>query len=156
MEMVKRIEAVVRVGLLSGPYTEKDLRRMGHPYARKSLSKRGFKRTRLKGKQQLSEKIRGRNKGSGVAVPLLPINVTTGKLRRSAVILRIAKSDGGQDLRLAYREKYAQHVLNPKGTRAMKARGFQSAKAKIDKRFNKDLERNIKLIILRVAATGRV
>lgn len=155
LKAVRGIEEDVRVSLLSGPIKTRELRNMGHPFARRKFSARGFTRERLKGKQRLSTKDVGRNAGAAIAIPLLPINRQTGELAKSAAILRFPAGPGGQELRLAYRAPYAKYILAEKGTSKMVSRGFQAAKKKIDKRHNKALEFEIRRIILNAAASGR-
>lgn len=155
LQMVREVEVDVRISLLSGPITTRELRYMGHPFARRKYSSRGFMRERLKGRMRLSTKTSGTLKGVSIAVPLLPINRQSGALARSAAILRFPAGQSGQELRLAYRAPYAKHILNPKGTEPMVARGFQVAKKRIDKRHNKALEMRLRLMILTAARTGR-
>lgn len=154
----KRTQEISRIvirELMSGPYKEKDLRNMGHPYARRRMSRQGFQRERLKGGRVLSTKVRGNFAGAGISVPLLPVNKNTGNLVNSAAVLRIRAASGEQTYTLGFRASYAKYVLSKTGTKRMRARGWQAAKARIDKRENRITEEMIRLMILRAAATGR-
>jgi hypothetical protein len=142
--------------LMSGPLKEADRRRMGFPYARRRLSRLGFQRERLKGGAVLSTKLRGLGKGSGISVPLLPINRDTGGLVASAAILRFPAVGNDQKLTLAFRASYAKYVLSEKGTKSMRARGYTTALKRINKQENKQTVYELRLMILNAAATGRV
>jgi hypothetical protein len=146
---------------VSGPLKAKDRRRLGHPYARRKFSKRGFERTGprthgIKG-YRMSARLRHGQPTVAAAVPLLPINADTGRLRKS-LRMRAAppKDPSGQVLQLGFTAPYAKHVLNPKGTKRMVARGFQKWKAGVDRRKNRELTHELKRMILRAAVHGKV
>jgi len=157
LKAVRDTEKEIREKLLSGPLSPEDERRMGHPYAKIRMSRRGYRRERLKGGKVLSTKMVGVNTGAGISVSLLPINHQTGDLARSAAILRFPVANSGdQELRLAYRSAHAKYVLAKPGTRYMRARGFQTKQREISVRIKRESEYAIRLMILNAAATGRV
>ena len=82
--------------LASGPYTARDLRDMDHPYARRH--------------------------GSPL-LPLLPININTGRLLRSMRVFR-RRTTAGTIWQLQYMIPYSKFVLAPDGTTYMFARGY--------------------------------
>lgn len=88
-----RSDAVVEA---SGPYTERELRRMDHPYARRH------------GKAKL---------------PLLPININTGRLLRSMRVMR-RKTVTGTVWQLQFMAPHGKFVLAPDGTKYMLPRGY--------------------------------
>jgi hypothetical protein len=154
-EMVRKAAIHVQAELLSGTTSTRELTNAGHPFARKKLSRRGYRRTRdgfAKG-ARMSEKMR---LGAGASFPLLPINKQTGRLAKSARIRAVTPPPGGQSWQLGYTAPYAPFILGPRGTRKMVGRGFQRAKKKIDTRLNKQLGHDIRLMTLRAAVTGRV
>jgi hypothetical protein len=141
---------------VSGPLTKVDERLMGHPFARRRISKRGFERTGPRSHGIKGHRMSSRS-GAGVAVPLLPINVTTGKLRGSLRMKAAPHSDpAGQVLQLGFTAEYAKYVLSPSGTKKMVARGFQKWKRGIDRRHSRQLAHDINLMALRAAVDGRV
>jgi hypothetical protein len=152
--------------LLSGDISTKEFRAAGHPMARNTLSRRGFRRTRdpfRKGRGQMSEKVRGRHAGAAVGFPKLPINEQTGALKRSMRVVgeidtgRLIQEYGSgqpasQMLRIGFVQAYAAYVLRKGGTRLMVDRGYQAAFARIEKKRNTEMERDIRLMVLTVAA----
>lgn len=110
-----------------GSLSERDLRRVGHPYARKprvlniqSLSgKRGFAQGK---KTQVT--ARGR-------VQDLPINRQTGRLKRG---IRLQSKRGGLQYDLFSDAPHARHVLSPQGTKNMRPRGLLGPKGLLRKR----------------------
>lgn len=82
--------------LASGPYTERDLREMDHPYARRH---------------------------GNPLLPLLPININTGRLLRSMRVFR-RKTMAGTIWQLQYMMPYSKFVLAPEGTLYMFPRGY--------------------------------
>lgn len=101
--------------LVSGNIKTANLREFGHPYAKRHL---------------------GRRNTQVVAVPMLPINVQTGQLRRS---LRVFRRTVGKTTRyqLQFTSPHAS-VLTPGGTEFMRDRSFWKALneyAKKEKKF---------------------
>lgn len=103
--------------MMSGAITTRQLRRLGHPFGRGSSpaqreagyrSMRGAPPARIRS-------VLGRT-----AVPPLPINAQTGRLRAS---VRVRKA-GEQDYRVGAATPYAKYILSPTGTRLMVGRGF--------------------------------
>lgn len=141
--------------LVSGSTSTQELRNAGHPFARRKLSKRGYARTKEPGNRtsRMSEKLR---MGAAQAFPLLPINRQSGRLRNS--LRMIGQASGiphGQTLGLGFTAPHSKYVLGSKGTRKMVSRGYTQAMAKISKKRNKQLEHDLRLMILRAAATGK-
>lgn len=151
-DAVRGLASEVHAELLSGTTSTNELRRMGHPFARRKLSRRGFERTALKGRRRLSVHVRS---GVGIAIPKLPINRQTGELARSMRMRAVPNGSASQELQLGFTAEYAKFILGEKGTRRMVARGFQAAKRKLDTRMNKRLSRDLKLMILRAAVSGK-
>jgi len=87
----------------SGALSSATLRRLGHPYARRA-----------------SLSVAKHRRPKGIA-PLLPINVQSGRLRRSFDLRR----DGRWDWSIWNRAPYARWVLLDGGTRTTVSRGFQ-------------------------------
>lgn len=87
----------------SGGISSKTLRRLGHPYARRaSLSV-------------------AKHRGVKGIAPLLPINVQSGRLRRSFDL----RKAGRWDWSIWNKAPYARWVLLDGGTRTTVGRGFQ-------------------------------
>lgn len=144
--------------LVLGGITTEELTAMGHPFARRKLSRRGFSRTRnpnVKGRR-LSEKVAGRNVGAAISIPLLPINAQNGRLRKSLRMRSVPPPPGGQIWELGYTTPYAKYVLGRNGTSLMVARGFLQQMEKIGNRRKKLLQHDINLMILRASKTGKV
>lgn len=150
---VRKVATVVVAELLSGSTTTAQLRRMGHPFGRRT-SKRGYQRFADK-KTRVSVKTTGRNAGAGVGIAKLPINRQTGDLVRSLRMRAVPGASAAQSLELGFIAPYAKFVLAKKGTRRMVPRGYQAAKKKIDNRLNKELQRDLRRMILTAAVTGK-
>lgn len=133
-------EDMARMGLLdaaeltSGGIKERELRRMGHPFARRSnvsgvVKVLGGSTGGGKGIGRMRGASRGQRARSGIGgkrVPLLPINIQTGRLHAS---FRVTKGSGGRyrvyaDL-VSTGVPYAKYILHPSGTRKMIGRGIQ-------------------------------
>ncbi|NBW13065.1 MAG: hypothetical protein EBR82_34100 [Caulobacteraceae bacterium] len=148
-------EYVVR---LSGTTTTRELTNAGHPFARKRVSKRGYARYRnpnVKGRR-LTEKVSGRNVGAAASFPLLPINAQSRRLMRSLRARAATAPPSGQSYELGFTTPYAEFILAKDGTSKMVARGYQQEIKKVREKRNKDLQRELKLMILKASATGRV
>ena len=103
-EMFRTIVAEGRndaVQLTSGTVSSSTLRKMGHPFGRSS-----------------SGKLRG-------GIPTLPINVQSGKLRKSVNMKLLWRNVRGESYGLYFSVGYAKYILSKGGTKFMVARGFQ-------------------------------
>lgn len=145
-------EYVVR---LSGTTSTRELANAGHPFARKRVSRRGYARYRnpnVKGRR-ISEKL---NMGAAASFPLLPINAQSRRLMRSLRARTATPPPGGQSWELGFTTPYAKFILSMNGTSKMVSRGYQQEIKKVREKRNKDLQRELKLMILKASATGRV
>lgn len=109
--------------LLSGSISTKQLRRMGHPYAKALRMKAESAQPRILKTRRLVKKVLGTK--SGTLAPL-PINKQTGRLKK-AQYLKTWRSGADIFYRYGFNEsecRYAKWVLAPQGTRRMRARGF--------------------------------
>ena len=96
--------------LTSGVYRQEQFNRMGHPFARRFRPEsRGI----------------GRRYGHAGTFPLLPINVQSGRLRRSFRKLRRPGRDKGEVVWIITNTApHARFILSPTGTRHMIPRPF--------------------------------
>lgn len=92
--------------LVSGTVSEKELRALGHPFARRRTTTRR----------------RGGQRGN---LPRLSVNVQSGELRKSLRVFR-RLSEQGVTFQLQFTSPHAV-VLSPGGTSRMVARGFWTA-----------------------------
>lgn len=95
---------------LSGTVSAATLRRLGHPYARRSWGAGGS--------------FTGRVGGS---LPPLPIHSHSGRLKRSRRLTKRRVGKGDTAWSLIYTAEYAKHILSEEGTRTMRGRGFRAA-----------------------------
>jgi hypothetical protein len=111
-----------------GGLSKKDLKRIGHPYARNGLSQRGITKNAksVAGRTSIAS---GMKQVRGRSVAALPINRQTGKLRRSFFV--IGPSGKDKTVQMGFRAPYAKYVLSPTGTQRMISRGFYSSGGKI-------------------------
>lgn len=93
------------IALTGGSISSKRLRKLGHPFARS------------KGKALLSGRVSTKSK-----VPLLPINVQSGRLRRAFKSRLYPKQ--GFDI-VVKNVPYAKYILSSRGTEKMIARGLK-------------------------------
>lgn len=101
------------VEAMSGRVPSEALRRAGHPYGRGPRPKANYE----SGGNAL---MRGR-------APLLPLNVQSGRLRRSA---RVSQSGPAAfDLGIGGGVQYARYILHPAGTVKMVGRGLMGWRA---------------------------
>lgn len=103
--------------MMSGAITRRQLRRLGHPFGRGSnpaQSGEGYRSVRGADRAK-ARRIIGR-----ANVPPLPINVQSGRLRRSVYVRRA----GPMDWRTGASAPYARYILSPVGTRRMVGRGL--------------------------------
>lgn len=133
------------VELTSGTITTRELRRMGHPFARSS-SVAGASRGIVKGdvkKWRLSSGVKGQITARGM-VNRLPINVQTGRLRSS---ITLSGPTGGQrEYRLFAAAPHARYVLSPKGTRRMVPRGLLGPDGVLRKRHKARVQTAIDVV----------
>lgn len=114
--------------LTRGQLSEKQLRRVGHPYARRArvlnIQKLAGARGQREGKKtQVS--ARGR-------IPDLPINKQTGKLHRG---ITLTSKAGGMVYDLYSVAPHARFVLAVNGTTHMRPRGLKGPKGALRKRY---------------------
>lgn len=95
------------IRLTSGTVTTKQLREMGHPYARRRTGTRR----------------RGRQRGT---LPRLPIHRQSGRLQKSLRVFR-RMSSRGISWQIQFTAPHSPFVLAPGGTENMVARGFWAA-----------------------------
>lgn len=123
--------------LTSGPLTTRQLRQMGHPYAR---TPGGASRGIVKGdaaQWRMGSKLKGQVARSGM-VRRLPVNVQTGRLRSS---VRLDGPVGGAHTYQLYAgAKHAAYVLSPQGTRKMVPRGLLGPDGVLRKRHKARLQ----------------
>lgn len=94
---------------ISGPLSTKQLRNMGHPYAKTSLGPRGALRNGV-------SPLKGQITRGGYVKPL-PVNVQSGELRR---MTRLSGPTGRfKEYALGSYAKHAGYVLRPGGTKRM-------------------------------------
>jgi hypothetical protein len=103
--------------LTSGNVKTRELIKMGHPFARRIVI------------FQNGKKFAGRQRGT---LPVLPINVQTGVLRRSLSIKTLWRNIRGESYGMFFGAPYAKYILAKSGTSKMVARLFQ---AEIKKRW---------------------
>lgn len=152
--VVREAEAFKRE-ILSGPITTKELRRMGHPFARKRMSRRGFERTAMKGGQRLSVKMRhGVVPTVGIAIPRLPINKQSGRLRSGVRLNPVSTHPLSYEIGVG-QVPYAKYILSPKGTKKMVPRGVKAAQLKRAKAANKVFSAQLSHYTLTAAVRGR-
>lgn len=131
---------------LSGTTTTAQLRLMGHPFARKTFSARGFRRENVKGAD-----LRMSSRGvAGIGIPKLPINVQSPGGLRSKTVLRKSNFGVLQRYDLVFGTPYAQYVLGEKGTKRMVARGFIQYMRKACTKRNKQLIHDMNLLSLQM------
>lgn len=114
--------------LTRGQISERQLRRIRHPYARSPRklniqSLNGYRGQREGKRTQVS--ARGR-------VPDLPINYQTGRLHHGITLTRRAL---GLTYDLYSTAPHARFVLAPGGTRTMRPRGLKGPKGALRKRY---------------------
>lgn len=88
--------------LTSGSVGKGELRKLGHPFGRRASG-------RLRGK-----------------LPILPINVQSGNLRRSLNMKLLWRNIRGESYGLYFSTGYAKYIISKGGTKFMIARGFQT------------------------------
>ena len=112
----------------TGPLQEKDLRRMGHPYARLARSARQLKAAKRGSNLGLRDSGRRQVSRSG-AVQVLPTNRWTGSVRRGIFMAKAGRNgwDVGSNAR------HAEFLFNPKGTKYMKPREVMGDRKKYGK-----------------------
>ena len=94
---------------VSGPLSSKQLRRMGHPYAKTGLGPRGTK-------PGAQSSLKGQITKGGFVKPL-PVNVQSGQLRR---LTRLTGPSGvNREYTLGSYAKHARFVLRRGGTKRM-------------------------------------
>ncbi len=104
--------------LTSGSISAKTLAKLGHPFGRgQSPQKRGAGNMNLARRATSKKKLA--KAGMRGRVPLLPINVQSGRLRRS---FRVVGT--GTSVSVNNSAPYARYILNPQGTKYMVGRGF--------------------------------
>lgn len=95
--------------VVSGPLSSKQLRQMGHPYAKTSLGPRGTR-------ANTQSSLKGQITRSGFVKPI-PVNVQTGQLRR---LTRLSGPSGVyKEYLLGSYAKHATMVLRKGGTARM-------------------------------------
>lgn len=131
---------------LSGSVTTAQLVAMGHPFARRTMSARGFRRESIGGTD-----LRMSSKGfAGIGIPKLPINVQKADGLRSKTVLRKSNFGVLQRYDLVFGTRYAQYVLGEKGTKRMVARGFIQYMRKAWTKRNKQLIHDMNLLSLKM------
>lgn len=107
--------------MVSGSVKTKELRRRGHPFGRRKgrISLKLYRNTGRKQTWRAGPKSR-------VPTPLLPINLQSGRLRRSFRIIP-QTGIGVQSFRLQFTARHSKFVLAQGGTKKMVARGYWSA-----------------------------
>lgn len=145
MEEHEKFVAVMRqehFALVSGNVSEATLRALDHPFARRHLAglAAGVKATRRK------------NLMGAANVRVLPINVQTGRLRRSLFKRKANAQNALQTFEVGFAAPHAKYVLAKKGTRRMIARQFQETKAKLEKKRKRELDQKIRIGIVRIHA----
>jgi hypothetical protein len=137
--------------LTMGRLSTKQLRQIGHPYAK---SARIHKLEKLDGFRGLTQAITRRNADGSIAktkggkprkpqdmsqimkgkVSDLPINIQTGRLRQG-IVLNKKKGVSGWDYDLYSTAPHAKHVLALEGTKYMRARGLLGPKGELRIRY---------------------
>ena len=113
----------------SGTLQEKDLRRMGHPYARRARSARQLQAAKRGSNLGLRDSGRRQVSRSG-AVQVLPTNRWTGSVRRGIFMAKAGRN--GWDV--GSNAPHAKFLFAPKGTKYMKPREVMGER----KRHGKD------------------
>jgi len=101
----------------TGTLQEKDLRRMGHPYARRARSARQLQAAKRGSNLGLRDSGRRQVSRSG-AVQVLPTNRWTGSVRRGIFMAKAGRN--GWDV--GSNAPHAKFLFAPKGTKYMKPR----------------------------------
>lgn len=123
-----------------GGVSTKQLRQMGHPFARSGAGARGIvKATAAIGNSYVGSSLKKgggykfrkqsqiqKAKGKQVLSPL-PINLQKGSLRKS--LFKTPPAGADHVVYIGFAARHARFVLSPKGTRKMIARGFYSVRA---------------------------
>lgn len=151
-----RERADEQLTMLSGSISEQELRNMGHPFARRKVSRRGYERTSAAQYRKGYRMSEQRRTGFAASAPLLPINRQSGGLYRSQQIRFVRGQMYSQQATVGYGASYARYILGPKGTSRMVNRGFVQWRRKADDRAKKRLIHDINAMQLRAAVQGRV
>jgi len=106
----------------SGTISTRQLRSMGHPFAREGKAARNAIQGKRRGSVQRTIK-------KGRRVNGLPINKPTGRLQRS--FESIQTNDRDKTVKMFFKAPYAKYVLSPTGTSKMIARGFYTSGGKM-------------------------
>lgn len=129
--------------LVSGNVSEATLRALDHPFARRHLG----------GLDAGVRKARRKNLMGASNVRLLPINVQTGRLRRSLFMRRgDVAPPVVQTFEVGFAARHAKYVLAKRGTKRMIARQFVETKQKVENRRRRELAQKIRLGIVRIHA----
>jgi hypothetical protein len=108
---------------LEGTITTKQLRAMGHPFARAAVG------INTPSKMRKAAILKGIKKvlGKGGKVNLLPINRQTGKLQKAAYLKHFKQKGMGETYEFGFNggvAPYAKYVLAKQGTDKMRQRGY--------------------------------
>lgn len=122
----------------SGGTSKATLAALGHPFGRKAGSHSKYNPVT---KRWTTKWARRRGK-----LPVMPINVQSGRLRRGFKIRRQRKQGFGQILEMVNIAPYAKYILSPTGTSKMVTRPFRRDMDKEWRRKNKALLERLKAL----------
>ena len=120
-QMIRDMESDAKE-LVSGKVSKSTLRRLGHPFGKTAG---------------------GRKRGK---LPLLPINVQTGRLKRSLERRKISSHSSDRVYDIGFDAPYAKYVLAIGGTKRMVSRGYWREVKKRWKKRNFDLLMRIRAL----------